>query len=228
MIWTPRVHLAWKALARHHPPPQQASPINYHTLSLMFSSLSPSRDHLLIAGALALQYYACLRASELCATPSLGIIPLRSHVSFSREDPPTLIYHCISSKTAAHGFQVHVGCSGSPICAVCILHHFLTIHPIPPSHPLFQFSSGHLLTYPLYNAIIKRLISLAGLDPASYSSHSIRAGAATQAAAAGLEPDAIKRLGRWRSQAYMVYLRPPPEAYAQLAPALAPSHLHTH
>ena len=223
-IWTPRVHLAWRALSRDHPPPHQSSPINYHILSLMFSSLSPSRDHLLIASALALQYYACLRASELCANPTLGMVPLRSHISFIfSNSSPVLVYQCISSKTAVHGFQVHVGCSGNPICAVCILHHYLSSHPIPPSHPLFQFSSGHLLTYPVYNAIIKRLIRLAGLNPASYSTHSIRAGAATQAASAGLSPDDIKRLGRWRSQAYMVYLRPPPEAYALLAPALAPS-----
>ena len=136
-----------------------------------------------------------------------------------------MVYVCHSSKTAPHGFHVHVGCSGDPICAPCIMLHFLSSCPSDPASPLFRFSSGRVLSYSLYNSIIKRLIQLAGLDPSSYSSHSVRAGAATQAARAGLGPDSIKRLGRWRSQAYMAYLRPPPESYAELAPSLT-THSH--
>ena len=102
------------------------------------------------------------------------------------------------------------------------MYHFLSLYPLEPAFPLFRFSSGLDLSYRLYNSIIKRLVQLVGLDPSSYSSHSVRAGAATQAARAGLDPDSIKCLGRWRSQAYMVYLRPPPEAYAAFPPALAP------
>ena len=192
----------------------------------MFSFLSSSHDHLLLAAALSLQYFACLRASELCSTSSSSILPTRSDISFSRSGSSfSMIYRCHASKTDPHGFEVHVGCSGGPICSPCIMHLFFSHFPAPPSSPLFRFSSGLDLSYRLYNAIIKRLVKLSGLDPALYSSHSVRAGAATQAAKSGLDPDSIKRLGRWRSQAYMVYLRPPPEAYAAFAPFLAP-HLH--
>ena len=223
-IWTPRVHLACRAVARSHDPPRQALPITYHILSSMFSFLSSSHDHLLLAAALSLQYFACLRASELCPNSSLSIVPVRSDISFCRPDSSLImIYRCHSSKTSPHGFEVYVGCSGGPICSPCIMHHFLTLYPLEPAAPLFRFTSGIDLSYRLYNALIKRLVQLAGLDPALYSSHSVRAGAATQAARSGLDPDSIKRLGRWRSQAYMVYLRPPPEAYASLAPFLAPN-----
>ena len=228
-IWTPRVLLACRAVARYHEPPRQVLPITYDVLSLMFRSLSPSRDHLLVAAALSLQYFACLRAAELCSNLSLSLVPTRSDVSFYRSGSSiTMLYKCHSSKTASHGFEVHVGCSGGPICAPCIMHLFLSAYPIEPASPLFRFSSGLYLTYPLYNSIIKRLIQLAGLNPSSYSSHSVRAGAATQAARSGLDPDSIKRLGRWRSQAYQAYLRPPPEAYAAVAPSLAPTLTNLH
>ena len=227
IIWTPRVHLACRAVSRSHDPPRQVLPITYDILSSMFNHLTPSTDHLLVAAALSLQYFACLRASELCSNSALAITPARSDVSFYQSGSSfIMLYKCHVSKTSPHGFEVHVGCSGAPICAPCIMHRFLSSCPSEPSSPLFRFTSGHLLSYSLYNSIIKRLVQLAGLDSSNYSSHSVRAGAATQAARAGLDPDSIKRLGRWRSQAYLVSLRPPPEAYASLAPPPGCSYSH--
>ena len=229
LIWTPRVQLMLKAISRARPPPRQAAPLGYDQLALMISCLSGSRDHLIIASSITLHYFACLRASELCADLQQGIIPLRSHISFHlHSSPPTMTFRVNSSKTNPHGFTVHVGCSLKPVCAVCITYFYLHSHPLPPAAPLYQFNSGQHLTYALYNSLLKQLLAKAGFDPAIYSSHSLRAGAATQAARSGLPREDIKRLGRWKSQAYEAYLRPPPEAYADLAPALTgPSNLHT-
>ena len=194
LIWTPRVQLMLKAISRAHSPPRQAAPIGYDQLALMINCLSSSRDHLIIASSITLQYFACLRASELCADLQQATIPLRSHISFQlHSSPPTMTFRVISSKTNPHGFTVHVGCSHKPVCAVCITYLYLHSHPIPPAAPLYQFSSGQYLTYSLYNSLIKQLTSMAGLDPTNYSSHSLRAGAATQAARAGLPREDIKR-----------------------------------
>ena len=229
VIWSPRVHLACRAMVRTHAPPRQVSPITYQLLSSMIHLLTPSRDHLLLAAAISLQYFACLRASELCSNTCQARVPARSDISFySRDSVPIMVYTCHTSKTAAHGFDVHVGCSGALVCAVCIMHHFISSYPASPHDPLFALSSGQALTYEAYNSAIKQLVRALGLNPKNYSSHSLRAGAATQAAQTGLDPDSIKRLGRWRSQAYMVYLRPPPESYARFAPKLVhhtPPHL---
>ena len=220
-IWTPRVHLMLKAITRERPPPRQAAPITHHHLTQMIKHLTGSRDHLLIASSITLQYFACLRASELCTDLSRSIIPSRSDISFLQHaSRPIMAFRVRTSKTNPHGFVVHLGCSGDPVCAVCITHHYLRTHPLPPNAPLFQLSTGQHLTYGLHNHHIKHLLHLAGFNPALYSTHSLRAGAATQAARSGLAREDIKRLGRWRSQAYEVYLRPPPEAYADLAPAL--------
>ena len=195
----------------------------------MIRLLSPSRDHMVIASAISLQFFACLRASELCSDLTQALVPTRSDVHFNTRGPsPIMLYSCSTSKTSVHGFKVHVGCSGAPICAVCIMHHYFQCFPSSPSDPLFIFSSGQHLTYEVYNSWIKFLVRGVGLDPTNYSSHSVRAGAATQAAQAGLDSNSIKRLGRWRSQAYSVYLRPPPESYAALAPKLVPTSFSSH
>ena len=56
---------------------------------------------------------------------------------------------------------------------------------------------------------LREALSRAGFDPSLYSGHSFRFGAATTAAAAGIEDALIKTLGRWRSSAYSVYIKMP-------------------
>ena len=59
------------------------------------------------------------------------------------------------------------------------------------------------------------------LPPPLYSSHSLRIGAATEAATVGLPNWLIQQAGRWKSSAYERYIRSPPNALLKVAPALA-------
>jgi hypothetical protein len=57
-------------------------------------------------------------------------------------------------------------------------------------------------------AIVKRHAAKAGLDPASFSGHSLRAGMATTAAEEQVPGYTIKRDGRWKSDAVEADIRP--------------------
>lgn len=197
---------------RKRRPPVRPIPITFPLLQLLFNHLPPGPDGFVFGAALALQYFGCLRASEFCADPLDGSAPTRSAIQFlTFQDHLVMRYTVSKSKTNCHGFQLHLGCSGNPICALCVMHSFITIFPSHPSHHLFTTSAGCPLTYQLYNELLKETAARAGLDPSTISSHSLRAGAATQAAQSGFLGHEIQRLGRWRSQAYSVYMRPPPE-----------------
>ena len=64
-------------------------------------------------------------------------------------------------------------------------------------------------TDPFRAGVIRDALSSVGFNPAPYSGHSFRIGAATSAAAEGIEDAVIKILGRWSSSAYLAYVRIP-------------------
>ena len=75
--------------------------------------------------------------------------------------------------------------------------------------PLFLFKSGQFLTRERLVRAIRAVLQEAGVDASKYCSHSFRIGAATTAAARGMEDSVIKTLGRWRSLAYLDYVKIP-------------------
>ena len=117
-----------------------------------------------------------------------------------------------SSKTDLHssGVAVYVGCSKRTVCAFCLMDKFLKMRSSSDlADPLLVDSHGNVLRRAYFVSTMKLLISLLGLSPIDFSGHSLRAGAATSGANQGLDSWEIKMLGRWRSDAYNVYLRDP-------------------
>ncbi|CAM9707404.1 unnamed protein product, partial [Sphacelaria rigidula] len=54
---------------------------------------------------------------------------------------------------------------------------------------------------------LRELVQQHGVNPSEYAQHSGRIGGATRLAAAGILPAVIQREGRWRSVAFMDYVR---------------------
>ena len=70
-------------------------------------------------------------------------------------------------------------------------------------------------------AALRKVLAQAGFKPEDYAGHSFRIGAATTAAACGIPADTIKTLGRWKSQAYQLYVRLPRKQLASISCTLA-------
>ena len=68
---------------------------------------------------------------------------------------------------------------------------------------------------------VKKALDIAGVDAANYNGHSFRIGAASTAAANGMEDSMIKTLGRWESEAYQRYIKIPREELANYTITLA-------
>jgi integrase len=104
------------------------------------------------------------------------------------------------------GTTLHVGATGDTLSPVTALLAYLAIEP-SVSGPLFLFENGLTLSRPRLIRALHQVLLLAGIDDSRYSGHSFRIGAATAAAKAGVSESMIQTIGRWKSSAYLLYIR---------------------
>jgi len=63
-----------------------------------------------------------------------------------------------------------------------------------------------MISYDFFNSELRKIAMHFGLDQSRYSFHSIRIGGATTLAAAGKSDHYIKKMGRWKSLAFLEYI----------------------
>ena len=73
--------------------------------------------------------------------------------------------------------------------------------------PLFCHSDTSPITVGQFNTELHRCLSFCGLDTSRYKGHSFRIGAACHAAEKGFSDAQIRTLGRWKSDAFKLYIR---------------------
>ena len=86
---------------------------------------------------------------------------------------------------------------------------------IGPNQPLFQLLNGTIVTVADVKKRMELLISQMALQSAYYTTYSFRIGGASSLARRGIDHRAIQVAGRWRSQAYALYIRLTPEQLAK-------------
>jgi hypothetical protein len=133
---------------------------------------------------------------------------------------PTLVRLKIKqSKTDPfrQGVEVFLGRTDTPLCPVQALIQYLGVRSPTPG-PLFVLSTGSPLSR---SHLVHTALRQAGLDESRYNGHSFRIGAETTAAQQGFEDFLIQTLGRWRSEAYKIYINLPRAQLASVSRALA-------
>lgn len=95
----------------------------------------------------------------------------------------------------------------SPICPVNLVGQFLRVRSTEGGS-FFIHTNGLPLTVYQFNSVFRKCLYTLNMGGLPLSSHSFRIGAATEAARLGLDVVSIKRIGRWRSDAYKLYIRP--------------------
>ena len=193
----------------------------------MVSKGSRGRYYNAIWAASALCFFGFFHMGELimpddtnyCTQKHLspGDIAIDSHCN-----PTMLRIFLKTSKTDREfkGVHIFVGKTGDDLCRVAAVTAFLAIRGNSPG-PMFQFKDRTPLTKQRYIFHIRNALQSAGIDPTKYAGHSFRIGAATTTAERGIQDSTIKILGRWKSDAYLRYIKIPKEHLVQVAPALS-------
>lgn len=102
--------------------------------------------------------------------------------------------------------------SASPACPVKLLRSLIKARRAQGATDedlLFIGASGRPLTTSAVTSVIRRMAEMHGLDPKSFSGHSLRIGGASAALAGGLTVDQVKAVGGWRSAVVNQYLESP-------------------
>ena len=118
------------------------------------------------------------------------------------------------------GVSVYPGKTDSSLCPISALPNYLAIWP-PGEDSLFTHQSGTPFTRDHFVRGVKTALSAVHIAHEHYSGHSFRISAATAAAAVGVPAHIIKMLGRWSSEAYLLYVRTPGETLAAISQQLA-------
>jgi hypothetical protein len=174
-----------------------------------FSHLIDRRKaaHRTMFGAMVMAVFGLLRASEFVAKDPYGATLFRKHVTILSD---RVIVHLMRSKTDTYdeGVDVILWANGGPLCPrAWALATMSNACDKSPSAPFFQTGSGAPLSYDALQKFIKHLAAAAGFNSSSFSTHSLRIGGATSLIECGFSREVVKQLGRWSSDAYMLYVR---------------------
>jgi integrase len=193
----PAIREVLKGIRRVHGSRQrQAAPATTGVVRAMIAAIQADsiigvRDRAL----LLIGFAGAFRRSELVAL-TLGDIAA---------EPEGLRIRIARSKTdqAGEGHEIGIARTDSALCPVAALENWITASGITGG-PLFRAVDRHgnvrqSLSDKAVSLIVKARAEAAGLDPALFSGHSLRAGLATSAAAAGLAEGDIQRQTRHRS-----------------------------
>ena len=176
-----------------------------------------TEDRLMIWAACTLAFFGFLRIGEMTVSDGSSYDP-QVHLSvdditFDHSSAPTVMFINIkASKTDPFrkGVSLSLGRTYRPFCPVAAMAAYLQASGSEPG-PAFCFKNGEPLTRKKFVTQLKTGLEAAGIDYKKYNSHSFRIGAATTAAAKGIEDSIIKTLGRWESSTYLRYVKIPRE-----------------
>ncbi len=186
-------------------------------------------DHIMLRAACCTCFLEFLRSGEI-SVPSDHDYDPGAHLSYgdvtldNLRDPQRAEVRIKASKTDPfrQGVSVFLGRTNTPLCPVAALAAYCAVRG-SARVPYFRFKDGKPLTRERFVHHFREALAAAGLDPQRFAGHSFRKGAATTAAACGLEDSLLQTLGRWESNAYQLYIELPRERLAEVSQQLVPS-----
>lgn len=200
-----------KGYKRKFPSVDTRRPITINILDLFFNSLphicSSSYETSLFRTAFVLTFFAALRISEVVSSNKKSESNLRLADILLSHNSLRVFIRKSKTDQSGRGIWLSLNSLDSHICPVRNISHYLAIRPFCLGS-LFIHEDKSVLTRFQFNSLLKKCLHYNRLDAFKFTSHSFRIGAATEASRLGLESNLIKKLGRWESDRFQLYIRP--------------------
>ncbi|XP_075683592.1 uncharacterized protein LOC142652068 isoform X1 [Rhinoderma darwinii] len=201
-----------KGYHRSAPVVERRRPISLDLLLKLFKVLHlvcfSNFEVCLFRTAFVLMFFAALRISELVAESKVSVPGLSFQDVSCKIDHVLLLLKKSKTDQLGKGRLVRINqFSGSVLCPVSNVKHWLSIRPSLGVAFLIH-QNGDQLSRFQFNSVLKKCLKSLKLEHLKISSHSFRIGAATEAAQLGIDEGIIKRIGRWESNRFKLYVRP--------------------
>ena len=218
-----------RARLAHQLPPRVRLPITGSLLTRIHTALHSSShpEKILLWAIASVAFFGFFRLGELLVAAA---VQYDSSVNLAwgdvavdnRLSPSMVRIHLKRSKCDqfGRGVDVIVGKTDSLICPVAAMMAYITRRQGDPG-PFFVMEQGEPVTKVWSVQQIRDTLTSLGLPQGDYAGHSFRIGAATSAALAGVEDSTIQALGRWKSAAFLQYVRMPRDQLAAISRRLA-------
>ena len=192
--------------------------INLKLLKRLVHSISKSCDSdynkRLFVSAFTLMYHAALRVSEVCKTPSSKHTLQFQQITTIRKRSTKLLSIKFTSFKHSHNptASLVIHPDKKSTCPVKSFHRYTELRGNFKG-PAFCLKDGTPLTRVQLLRVLHDHLTLTGYQCNEYNTHSFRIGKTTDLANQGYSHTQIAMIGRWRSNAYLKYIKP--------------SHIHT-
>jgi len=200
--------------SKKDPPPKVRKPITSKILRHLVQSVkNHTKDKYkrsLYTSIFTTMYHAALRVSEVCKTTGT------SHALQTHQI--TLTYHA-KRKALKIKLNSYKHCSSNTtplvlpqtstlVCPVKAYTNYRSIRSKSPG-PAFRHQSGKPITREQILSVLHHHLTLIGHNKEHYNTHSFRIGKTTDLANQGYSHTNIALIGRWHSNAFLKYIKPP-------------------
>ena len=206
--------------------PKPWLPITLQLLQNIYTYLSqqPHRyNNILMWAACCLAFFGFVRVSKF-TTPSDTHYDKDCYLSIddisidSRDNAQLLKVTLKESKTDHFrvGVDLYLTATGGTICPVKALLPYLAMCG-QYKGPLFNLEDGKYLTRQCLCTLLNGLLIELHIDTWKYNTHSFGIGATTTVRQANIPDLLIELMGKWKSNAYLTYIKTPPMEMANLS-----------
>lgn len=204
-----------KAVDRARPSYDRRLPISVSLLngllSVVQSCCDSSYEVVLYKAMMCTAYYACLRVGEIALSGNRENILNINQVAVSKSDGRMVSFEItfIDYKHSDGSFpklQIREVLDKT-FCPVKCLADYLSRRG-KCSGALFVKSDNKLVLRNNFLMVLMRCFLLLHIPSDNFNTHSFRIGRCTDLAIQGFSTEQLRQIGRWRSDAFMVYVRP--------------------
>ena len=188
-------------------------PVLRQLISAFDHTISSRYQILLMSAMCAIAFFAFLRIGEITASRSeatnlIDITQLDRLVDdrgISRALQLTICNY--KHKKSGPPFVIYIYPEVT-CCPVQLILNFVSMRG-PVRGPLFCWPDGTPIRRTFFVERLNAALKFCNLDTSLYKAHSFRIGAASWASAKGFSDSQIRMLGRWKSNAFLRYIRTP-------------------